>query len=110
MSDQDTDTTEDTIEGSVTDFAIVLAQHDKGRTLIEASKGLAECVEAALATNKKGGTVTVQVKVEPLASGSVRLAFTVDSKPVKTPVESIWFADGRGHLSQNNAGFFLGAN
>ena len=109
MSDQDTDTTEDTIEGSVTDFAIVFAQHDRGRALTEASKGLAECVEAALATGKKGGTVTVKTTVEPLTSGSVRLAFTVESKPVKTPAESLWFTDGQGHLSRNNAGFFLGS-
>ena len=39
----------------------------------------------------------------------MRLAFTVESKPVKTPAESLWFTDGQGHLSRNNAGFFLGS-
>ncbi|TWS20812.1 hypothetical protein FK529_05675 [Tsukamurella asaccharolytica] len=108
MSDQDT-TADETTEESVTDFAAILAQHDKGRALAEASRALAECVDAALASGKKGGSVTVKTTVEPLDNGAVRLAINVESKPVKEPAQSIWFADGDGHLSRDNAGFFLGA-
>lgn len=94
--------------GEVTDYTAVLMQHDKGRAQVEASKALADCVEAALATGKKGGSVTVKTTVEPLESGAVKLTITVESKPVKDPAGSIWFADGEGHLSRDNAGLFYG--
>ncbi|WP_458317143.1 hypothetical protein [Mycolicibacterium brisbanense] len=94
--------------GDVTDFIVVLMQHDKGRAQHEASKGLAECVDAALATGKKGGKVTVEMGVEPLESGAVKLEVTVKSAPKKEPAGSIWFTDGEGHLSRDNAGMFYG--
>ncbi|WP_019204557.1 hypothetical protein [Tsukamurella sp. 1534] len=105
MSENDTETAEE----SLTDFAVVLAQHDKGRALVEASRALAECVDAALATGKKGGSVTVKTTVEPLESGAVRLAVNVESKPVREPAQSIWFTDGTGTLSRDNAGMFYGS-
>lgn len=107
MSDNETDTS--TTKEEFTDYAVVLAQHDKGRALAEASRALAECVDAALATNKKGGSVTVKTTVEPLDNGAVRLAINVESKPVREPAQSIWFADGDGHLSRDNAGLFYGS-
>lgn len=91
-----------------TDYASVLMQHDKGRAHAEASRALAEVVEAALATKKKGGSVTVTMKVEPLDSGAVKLAVDVKSAPVKDPAASIWFADGEGKLSRDTAGMFYG--
>lgn len=92
--------------GDVTDFVVVLAGHDKGRTQVELSKALAECVEAAFSTGKKDGTVTLKVKVEPQESGVVRLVMDVVSKPSKEPAGSIYYADGEGHLSRDNAGLF----
>lgn len=94
--------------GDVTDFIVVLSQHDKGRAQIDASKALTECVDAALATGKKGGKVKVITAVEPLESGAVKLTVTVESLPVKDPAGSIWFTDGEGHLSRDNAGLFYG--
>ena len=85
---------------------VVLAGHDKGRTQVELSKALAECVEAAFATGKKDGTVKLTVKVEPQESGVVRLVMDVVSKPSKEPAGSIYYADGEGHLSRDNAGLF----
>lgn len=96
----------DIAPGEVTDYTAVLMQHDKGRAQVEASRALAECVDAALATGKKGGSVTVKTTVEPLESGAVKLSITVESKPVKDPAGSIWFADGEGRLSRDNAGLF----
>ncbi len=92
--------------GEVTEFVSILMQHDKGRAQVEASKALDECVQAALNTGKKGGKVTVAVAVEPLESGAVKLLVTVDSRPVKDPAGSVWFADGDGKLSRDNAGLF----
>lgn len=106
MNNKDTDA--GIAPGEVTDYTAVLMQHDKGRAQVEASKALAECVDAALATGKKGGSVTVKTTVEPLESGAVKLAITVDSKPVKDPAGSIWFTDGEGRLSRDNAGLFYG--
>lgn len=100
--------TDELAPGDVTDYIIVLSQHDRGRAQVEASKGLQECVEAALATGKKGGTVKVTTAVEPLDSGAVKLTITVESKPVKDPAGSVWFTDGEGHLSRDNAGMFYG--
>lgn len=105
---ENTDTEKGLAPGDVTDYIVVLTSHDKGRAQVEASKGLAECVDAALATGKKGGSVTVKTTVEPLESGAVKLSITVDSKPVKDPAGSIWFTDGEGHLSRDNAGMFYG--
>jgi len=95
-----------TAPGEVTEFVSVLMQHDKGRAQVDASKALDECVQAALNTGKKGGKVTVSIAVEPLDSGAVKLLVTVDSRPVKDPAGSVWFADGEGHLSRDNAGLF----
>lgn len=92
--------------GDVTDFIVVLATHDKGRAHAEASKALAECVDAALNTGKKGGQVKLTVKVDPMESGAVRLILDVTSSPVKDPAGSIWFTDGEGHLSRDNTGLF----
>lgn len=94
--------------GEVTDFVVVLAGHDKGRAQLKASKLLAECVEAAHVTGKKGGTVTVKATVTALESGAVGIEFDVAGKPIEESVKSIWFDDGDGHLSRDNAGMFYG--
>lgn len=94
--------------GAVTDFIVVLAAHDKGRAQAKASKLLAECVEAAHVTGKKGGTVTIKATVTALDSGAVGIEFDVQGKPVEESVKSIWFDDGEGHLSRDNAGMFYG--
>lgn len=94
--------------GDVTDFVVVMTQLDKGRVQVEASRALHECVEAALLHDKKGGTVTIKIAVNPLESGAVSLVADVTSKPVKDPAGTIFFADGEGHLSRDNAGLFYG--
>lgn len=95
--------------GDVTDFLVVLAQLDKGRVQLEATKGLAECVEAAMLHEKKGGSVTLKITVNPLESGAVQLVADVTSKPAKDPAGTIFFADGEGHLSRDNSGMFYGS-
>lgn len=94
--------------GEVTDFIVVLAAHDKGRAQLKASKLLAQCVEAAHVTGKKGGTITVKATVTALESGAVGIEIDVDGKPVEESVKSIWFDDGEGRLSRDNAGMFYG--
>jgi hypothetical protein len=106
MTDETATPTTDLAPGDITDFIVVMAAHDKGRAQLEASKGLAECVAAALATGKKGGKVTVVMGVEPLESGAVKLEVTVTSSPKKEPAGSIWFTDGEGKLSRDNRGMF----
>ncbi|MEV5360601.1 hypothetical protein AB0K45_09680 [Micrococcus luteus] len=108
-SNEKTTQGEELAPGDVTDFIVVLMAHDKGRAQAEASQGLAECVDAALATGKKGGKVTVEVGVEPLESGAVKLEVTVKSAPKKEPAGSIWFTDGEGHLSRDNANMYYGS-
>lgn len=95
--------------GDVTDFVVVLTQLDKGRVQAEASKALHEVVEAALTHDKKGGSVTLKLTVNPLESGAVQLIADVTSKPVKDPAGTIFFADGEGTLSRDNAALFYGS-
>ncbi len=92
--------------GDVTDFVVVLAQLDKGRVQVEASKALHECVEAAMLHGKKGGNITLKITVNPLESGAVQLVADVTSKPAKYPAGTVFFSDGDGHLSRDNAGLF----
>lgn len=94
--------------GDVTEFLVVLTQLNKGRTQVELTKALHEVVEAALATEKKGGSVTLKIKVEPLESGAVSLIPDVSCSPAKDPAGTIFFADGEGTLSRDNAGMFYG--
>ncbi|MDO3168236.1 hypothetical protein P5V90_14805 [Mycobacteroides abscessus subsp. abscessus] len=111
MSDNETEKAEEGTElapGDITDFIVVLTQLDKGRPQVEASKALHECVDAAMATGKKGGSVTLKITVEPLESGAVRLVADVASKPVKDPAGTIFFADGEGQLSRDNSAMFYG--
>lgn len=108
MSDKETETGTEMEAGDVTDYIVVLTQLNKGRTQVEATKALHECVEAALATGKKGGTVTLKIKVEPLESGAVSLIPDVTSNPAKDPAGTIFFADGEGNLSRDNASMFYG--
>ena len=108
MSDNEksTESTTELAPGDVTDFVVVLTQLDKGRVQVEASKALHECVEAAILHDKKGGNVTIKIAVNPLESGAVQLVADVTSKPVKDPAGTVFFADGEGHLSRDNAGLF----
>lgn len=94
--------------GDVTEFVSVLVQLGKGRIQQEATDALHEVVEAALATGKKGGSMTLKIKVEPLESGAVSLIPDVTSSPAKDPAGTIFFADGEGNLSRDNAGMFYG--
>lgn len=94
--------------GDVTDFVVTLTQLDKGRVQQDATKALHEVVEAALLHEKKGGTVKLTLKVEPVESGAVRIIADVESKPVKDPAGTIFFADGEGTLSRDNAGMYFG--
>lgn len=88
--------------GDVTEFVSVLIQLDKGRVQLEATNALHEVVAAALATEKKGGTVTLKIKVDPMESGAVALTTTVTANPVKDPRGTIFFANGEGSLSREN--------
>lgn len=104
MTDQNTETTDTTTD--VTDFAAVLMQHAKGTVQREASLALAEVVAAAIDTKKKGGYVTVKLGVEALDSGAIQLVGTVTKKVPEDPANSLWFADGEGHLSRDNNAMF----
>lgn len=111
MSDNETEEDKAKTEvapGEVTDFIVVLAQHDKGRAQLKASKGLSDCVAAAAVTGKKGGTVTVKMDVKALESGAVRIEVNVESKPVEEAVGSIWFSDGEGGLSRDSSSMYYG--
>ncbi|MCG7610374.1 hypothetical protein [Mycobacterium sp. CnD-18-1] len=94
--------------GDITEFISVFIQLNKGRTQVEATKALHECVEAALSTGKKNGAVTIKIKVEPLESGAVSLIPDVVGNPAKDPAGTIFFADGEGNLSRDNASLFYG--
>lgn len=94
--------------GDVTEFLSVLVQLDKGRVQSDCSKALHEVVEAALLHEKKGGTMKLTLKVNPLESGAVQIVADVTSNPVKDPAGTIFFADGEGTLSRDNAGLFYG--
>ena len=111
MSTSEKGSTESTTElapGDITDFVVVLTQLDKGRVQVEASKALHECVEAAMLHDKKGGNITLKITVNPLESGAVQLVADVTSKPAKDPAGTVFFSDGEGHLSRDNAGLFYG--
>ncbi len=111
MSDSETEKVEEGTElapGDITEFIVVLTQLDKGRTQTAATKALHECVEAAMATGKKGGVVTLKIKVEPRESGAVCLVPDVVSSPAKDPAGTIFFADGEGQLSRDNAAMYYG--
>ncbi|TDH45421.1 hypothetical protein E2F47_27720 [Mycobacterium eburneum] len=92
--------------GDITEFVAVFIQLNKGRIQVEATKALHEVVEAALATGKKTGSMTIKIKVEPLESGAVSLIPDVTCSPAKDPAGTIFFADGEGNLSRDNAGLF----
>ncbi|MCX8559809.1 hypothetical protein OS122_02705 [Mycolicibacterium mucogenicum] len=94
--------------GDITEFIVVLTQLNKGRTQAELTKALHEVVEAALATEKKGGSVTLKIKVEPLESGAVSLIPDVSCSPAKDPAGTVFFTDGDGTLSRDNVGMFYG--
>lgn len=109
MSDKETEEAgTELAPGDVTDFVVTLTQLDKGRVQQEATKALHEVVEAALLHEKKGGSVKLTLKVDPIESGAVRIIADVESKPVKDPAGTIFFADGEGNLSRDNAGLFYG--
>ena len=106
-TDHDTTNVEDTAnEGDVTDFASVLMQLTKGSVQREASLALAEVVAGAIETGKKTGHVTVKLAVEPRESGSVAIVGTVTKKVAEAPAASLFFADGEGHLSRDNASMY----
>lgn len=106
MSDRETESSTEVAPGDVTDFVVAFVQLDKGRVQKEATDALQEVVAAALLHEKKGGTVTVKLTVNPLDSGAVQIVADVNGKPVKDPAGTIFFADGEGKLSRDNTGLF----
>ncbi|MFA5712011.1 hypothetical protein [Mycolicibacterium sp.] len=96
----------DLAPGDVTEFIATLVQLDKGRVQKDCTNALHEVVEAALLHEKKGGSMTLKLKVNPLDSGAVQIVADVTSNPVKDPAGTIFFADGDGTLSRDNAGMY----
>lgn len=85
------------------EFASLLMQHAKGRAHDEATRLLAEAVEAVKRTGKKA-TVTVQLAVHPVKNNVevVRIEDKVTSNIPDDPRSSMWFADDDGALHRND--------
>lgn len=77
------------------DFAAVFMQHAKGRAHTEASKKLAQVVEAVMETGKPG-SITVKLTI----SRDKDLASVV--KIPTEPRRSMWFPDDDGQLHRND--------
>lgn len=96
------DTTNGTKDEVRQDYAAVLMQHDKGILHTEASRALADVVQAVNTTRKKG-TVTVTLTVSPgKADDVITLEGSVASKKPVAPKASIWFTNDAGVLQRDN--------
>ena len=83
-------------------FADVLAELSKGRVHAEASAKLQELI-AAVADVRKGGTLTLQVKVTPdKGTEMIRVSATVASKIPIRDRESLFFVDDQHNLTRDN--------
>lgn len=84
------------------DFAAVLMQHDKGALHHEASRALAEVVQAVNTTRKKG-SITITISVAPgKAEDVITLEGSVASKKPVAPKASMWFTTDEGVLQRDN--------
>lgn len=85
------------------DFAAVLMGHARGRAHAEASRKLAEVVEAVMDT-KKQGSITIKLTVTPDKDGHgvVKIADAITSKVPQESRKSMWFPDDDGNLHRNN--------
>lgn len=80
----------------------VLAELDNGRTASELDYELAQLVQAATITGKKG-KVTVEVTVEPNGEGKVEIDADVKPKvPKPTKHTTTFFVGDSGHLSRSD--------
>jgi hypothetical protein len=85
------------------DFASVLIQHAKGRAHTEASKKLAEVVEAVMETGKAGSiTVKLTVSRDKDMHRVVKIADQVVAKIPTEPRRSMWFPDDDHQLHRND--------
>lgn len=84
------------------DFAAVFLGHAKGRAHTEASKKLAEVVEAVMETGKPGSvTVKLTVSRDKEIKSMVKLADSITAKVPIEPRRSMWFPDDDGQLHRN---------
>lgn len=85
------------------DFASVLMQHAKGRAHAEASRRLAEVVEAVMDTGKQG-SITIKLTISPDKDGErlVKIADAITAKAPQESRKSLWFPDDDGNLHRNN--------
>lgn len=92
-------------EGS--EFATVLLQHAKGRAHDEATKALAEVVEAVKRLGKKG-EVTLKLTVIPVKNDQtmVYLEDNITATVPKEPRNSLFFTDDHGGLHRNQPGLY----
>ncbi|QCW22483.1 hypothetical protein SEA_NEOBUSH_52 [Gordonia phage Neobush] len=85
------------------DFAAVFMQHAKGRAHTEASKKLAEVVEAVMETGKPGSiTVKLTISRDKDLASVVKIADQVAAKIPTEPRRSMWFPDDDGQLHRND--------
>ena len=85
------------------DFAAVLAQHNKGAALDEASKKLTEIIEAVRNTGKTG-SITVKLTITRSNDNKRMLKIDDDVKAVvpKEKRRSLWFPDDNNQLHRND--------
>lgn len=87
-----------------TEFAAVLMQHNRGTAHAEASRALAEVVEACKRTGKKGSvTVRLDIEPQPKMGNVIKVTDHVVSKvPAADRVGSMWFPGEHGDLHRND--------
>ena len=85
------------------DFAAVFLGHAKGRAHTEASKKLAEVVEAVMETGKPGSvTVKLTVSRDKEIKSMVKVADSVTAKVPVEPRRSMWFPGDDHTLHRND--------
>lgn len=85
------------------DFAAVFMQHAKGRAHTEASKKLAEVVEAVMKTGKPGSiTVKLTVSRDKDIKSMVKVADAVTAKIPVEPRRSMWYPSDDNTLHRND--------
>lgn len=83
-------------------FADVVRELGSGRTYEDLTHGLAEVVEAVMAT-RKGGELTLKMSIKPNGEGSVRITDDVKIKvPQPTRGDTLFFATAEGSLIRND--------
>lgn len=85
------------------DFAFVLMQHSGGRAHTEASKKLAEVVEAVRETGKAGSiTVTLKISRDKEMPRVMKIDDSVKAVVPKETRRSLWFPDDDNRLHRND--------